>query len=104
MLSFLRNLLHLRQNAITFRTLLHLVPFITFGHSTRAELLVISHKRIHVYKVYSQGHPKRVSSQIHLIHFFVIQSIFRPLEMHSKWCYKIYICSVILRELECFRN
>ena len=36
MLSFLRNLLHLRQNAITFRTLLHLVPFITFGRSTRA--------------------------------------------------------------------
>ena len=37
-------------------------------------------------------------------HFFVIQSIFRPLEMHSKWRYKIYICSVILVELECFRN
>ena len=102
MLSLLRNLLHLRQNAITFRTLLHLVPLLHLG--IPRGVLLISHKRIHVYKVYSQGHPKRVSSQIHLKHFFVIQSIFGPLEMHSKWRYKIYICSVILRELECFRN
>ena len=28
----------------------------------------------------------------------------RSLEMHSKWCYKIFICLVILGELESFRN
>ena len=33
-----------------------------------------------------------------------MQSIFRPLEMHSKRRYKICICSVILGELESFRN
>ena len=30
--------------------------------------------------------------------------MFRPLEMHSKRRYKICICSVILGELESFRN
>ena len=33
-----------------------------------------------------------------------IQSTFRSLEMHSKWRYKICICSVILGELESFRK
>ena len=32
------------------------------------------------------------------------QSIFRSLEMHSKWRYKICICSVILADLESFRS
>ena len=36
--------------------------------------------------------------------FKVIQSTFRSLEMHSKRRYKIGICSVILGELESFRN
>ena len=34
--TVLRNLLYLRKNVIIFRTLLHLVAFITFGHSTSA--------------------------------------------------------------------
>ena len=46
-----------------------------------------------------------VSTQIHLKHFLGYPSIFRPLEMHSKWRYKIIcICSVILGELQSFRN
>ena len=36
--------------------------------------------------------------------FQAIQSAFRYLEMHSKRRYKICICSVILGELESFRN
>ena len=36
--------------------------------------------------------------------FKAIQSTFRSLEMHSKRRYKICICSVILGELESFRN
>ena len=36
--------------------------------------------------------------------FQAIQSTFSSLEMHSKWCYKICICSVVLRQLESFRN
>ena len=36
--------------------------------------------------------------------FKAIQSTFRCLEMHSKRCYKSCICSVILGELEAFRN
>ena len=36
--------------------------------------------------------------------FQTIQSIFRSLEMHSQRSYKICICSVILREVESFRN
>ena len=31
-----------------------------------------------------------------------IQSTFRSLEMHSQWCYKICICSVILGQLKSF--
>ena len=45
-----------------------------------------------------------VSTQIHLKHFLGYPSIFRPLEMHSKWHYKICVCSVILGELQSFRN
>ena len=51
-----------------------------------------------------QGHPTRISSQINLKHFLCYAEYFRPLEMNSKWCYKISICSVILGELESFRN
>ena len=36
--------------------------------------------------------------------FKAIQSTFRSLEMHALWNYKICICSVILGELESFRN
>ena len=36
--------------------------------------------------------------------FQAIQGNFRSLEMHSKQRYKIYICSVILGELESFQN
>ena len=36
--------------------------------------------------------------------FHAIQSTFRSLEMYSKQRYKICICSVILGELEAFRN
>ena len=36
--------------------------------------------------------------------FQAIQSTFRSLEMHSKRRYKICICSVILGQLESFRN
>ena len=36
--------------------------------------------------------------------FYAIQSTFRSLEMHSKRCHKFRICSVILWELEFFRN
>ena len=36
--------------------------------------------------------------------FQTIQGTFRCLEMHSKRRYKICICSVILGELESFRN
>ena len=45
-----------------------------------------------------------VSAQIHLKHFLGYPSIFRPLETHSKWRYKICICSVKLGELQSFRN
>ena len=51
-----------------------------------------------------QGHPTRVSTQIHLKHFLCYPEYFRSLEMNSKWRYKICICSVILGELESFRN
>ena len=44
-------------------------------------------------------HPKYIENT-----FKAIQSNFRSLEMHSKWRYKICICSVILGELEGFRN
>ena len=52
----------------------------------------------------TQGHPTTVSSHIHWKHS--IQSIFRPLGMHSKRRYKICIRSVVLGELEheSFRN
>ena len=43
-----------------------------------------------------------VSTQIHLKHFLGYPSIFRPLEMHSKWRYKICICSVILGNFSLF--
>ena len=33
-----------------------------------------------------------------------MQSTFRSLEMHSKRCYKIFICSVILGQLESVGN
>ena len=33
-----------------------------------------------------------------------MQSTFRSVEKHSKWRYNICICSVILGELETFRN
>ena len=36
--------------------------------------------------------------------FFAIQSTFKSLEMYSEWRYKKFICSVILGELESFRN
>ena len=36
--------------------------------------------------------------------FKAIQSTFRSLEMHSEGGYKICICSVILGQLESFRN
>ena len=36
--------------------------------------------------------------------FKAIQSTFRSLEMHALWNYKTCICSVILGELEPFRN
>ena len=36
--------------------------------------------------------------------FKAIQRTFRYLEMHTLWNYKICICSVILGELESFRN
>ena len=36
--------------------------------------------------------------------FSAIQITFRSLEMHSKWRYKICICSVILGELKTFRT
>ena len=36
--------------------------------------------------------------------FYAVQSTFRYLEMHLKLRHKICICSVILGELESFRN
>ena len=36
--------------------------------------------------------------------FFAIQSTFKSLEMYSEWRYEKFICSVILGELESFRN
>ena len=36
--------------------------------------------------------------------FFAIQNTFKSLEMYSEWRYKKFICSVILGELESFRN
>ena len=36
-----------------------------------------------------------VSTQMRWKHFLAIQNTFRPLEMYSKWGYKICICSVI---------
>ena len=36
--------------------------------------------------------------------FRLFQSTFRSLEMHSKRCFKICICLVILAELESFRK
>ena len=36
--------------------------------------------------------------------FQAIQSTFSSLEMNYKRCYKICICSVVLRQLESFRN
>ena len=42
---------------------------------------------------------------MHWKHFFaLIQSTFKSLEMHSKRCYKSCICSVVLGQLESFRN
>ena len=50
-------------------------------------------------------HPTTVSSLIKIENAFqAIQSIFRPLEMHSEPRYKICFCSVIIGELESFRN
>ena len=49
-----------------------------------------------------QGHPTTVSSWMHWK--VAIQSTFRCLEMYSKWCCKICICSVTLGELEAFPN
>ena len=43
-----------------------------------------------------QRYPTRTASS-------EIQSIFRPLKIHSKWRYKICVCLVILGELESFR-
>ena len=43
--------------------------------------------------------PKRIEKS-----FYAIQSTFRSLEMYSRQRYKICICSVILGELEAFRN
>ena len=51
-----------------------------------------------------QGTQRRFPHKHFEISFKVIQSTFRSLEMHSKECYKIYICSVILGELKSFRN
>ena len=36
--------------------------------------------------------------------FLAIQSTFKSLEIYSEWRYKQFICSVILGELESFRN
>ena len=36
--------------------------------------------------------------------FFAIQRTFKSLEMYSEWRCKKFICSVILGELESFRN
>ena len=51
-----------------------------------------------------QGTHGRFPHKHFEIAFKVIQSTFRSLEMHSKECYKICICSVILGELKSFRN
>ena len=52
----------------------------------------------------NQGHPMMVSSLIHWNHFLGYPEYFCISRIHSKWCYKICICLVILGELECFRN
>ena len=52
----------------------------------------------------NQGHPMMVSSLIDWNHFLGYPEYFCISRIHSKWCYKICICFVILGELECFRN
>ena len=51
-----------------------------------------------------QGHPTTVPRKYTVNTFYTIKSTFRSLKMHSKRRYKICVCSVIVEELETFRN
>ena len=52
--------------------------------------------------IMSGDHDSGASNDGFLPIFYIIQSTFRPLQMHSKRCYKICICSVILGEVKSF--
>ena len=56
------------------------------------------------FEINFRGTQQRFRSKYIENTFKAIQSTFRSLEMHSKRRYKICICSVILGELESFRN
>ena len=50
-----------------------------------------------------RGFPPKKKT-LNIILGYPDQSTFRSLEIHSKWRYKICICSVILADLESFRS
>ena len=56
--------------------------------------------------LFNRGHPRTVSSTIHWKHWLFRQFtvLLRYPEMHSKGGYNICICSVILGEVNFFRN
>ena len=54
--------------------------------------------------IMSGGHDSGACNDGFLPILYIIQSTFRPLQMHSKRRYKICICSVILWELKSFQN
>ena len=56
--------------------------------------------RITLYRVTQRRFPPKYIENT----FQAIQSTFSSLEMHSKRCYKICTCSVVLGQLESFRN
>ena len=55
-------------------------------------------------KKYNRGTQRRFSPKSIENTFYAMQSTFRSLAMNSKWRHKICVCSVILGELESFRN
>ena len=56
------------------------------------------------YKPRSRGTQPRLPPKCIENTFSLIQSTFKSLEMHFKWRYKSGICSVVLGQLESFRN
>ena len=68
--------------------------------STGVNNFHINHSFVHLSGGTQQRFPPKCIENT----FSLIHSTFKSLEMHSKWRYKSCICSVVLGQLESFRN